>query len=124
MRVIKITCCLGIRFAFWFITSVANFMNKAVYFILVLFIVFSCQQKPSPEEISEEITTLLAVAEMDSTLSKAYKSNDYKPVWVKSNGLKNAGEEFLAGLEEVVFDGLVKEDYWSEEQTALLEEVQ
>ncbi len=98
-------------------------MNKAVYFILVIFIVFSCQQKPSPEEISETLSVLLAEAEPDVNLEAAYESNDYRPIWVKSGGLNNGGEKFLEGLEEIVYDGLTKEDYWQEEQQGLLEQV-
>lgn len=102
--------------------SVLNFMNKAVCLILILFIVVSCQQKPSLEEISVEISALLAEAEMDSTLVASYISNDYKPIWVKSRGLRHSGEEFLEGLDEIVFDGLVKENYWAAAQQTLLEE--
>lgn len=98
-------------------------MNKAVYFILVLFIVFSCQQKPSSEEISEVIPALLTAADTDSTLAAAYKDNSYQPIWVQSGGLNKAGEGFLEQLDQITADGLVKEHYWTEEQTALLEQV-
>lgn len=104
-------------------TTFIDFMSKAVYSILFLFIVFSCQQKPLPEEVSEEISALLAEAEADSGLINAYAEDDYKPIWVKSGGLKNPGEDFLEGLEQIELDGLVKEVYWSEEQAALLEQV-
>jgi murein L,D-transpeptidase YcbB/YkuD len=98
-------------------------MNRGVPFILLLFIVFSCQQKPSSEEISEAIPALLANADLDGNLESAYGSNDHRPIWVKSGGLNNGGEKFLEGLEEIVSDGLAKEDYWREEQQELLEQV-
>ena len=98
-------------------------MNRGVYFILFLFILFSCQQTPSGEEISESIPALLANADSDGDLESAYESNDYRPIWVKAGGLNSGGENFLEGLEEIVSDGLAKEDYWREEQHELLEQV-
>ena len=96
-------------------------MNRGVCFVLLLFIFFSCQQKPSSEEISESLSVLLA--EADADLVAAYERNDYRPIWVKSGRLNNGGEKFLAGLEDVASDGLAKEDYWQEEQEGLLEQV-
>ena len=98
-------------------------MSKAVYFILALFIVFSCQQKPSSEEISEVIPTLLAEADTNSTLTAAYKDNNYQPIWVQSGGLNKAGEEFLEELDHIALDGLVKNHYLTEEQLTLLQQV-
>ena len=98
-------------------------MNRGIYFILFLFIVFSCQQKPSRDEIAEAIPTLLTEVDRDTVLITIYENNDYQPIWVKSGGLNNGGEKFLEGFEEIAADGLTKEDYWSKEQQELLEQV-
>lgn len=98
-------------------------MNRGAYFISLLFIVFSCQQKPSGEDISENLSVLLAEADPDPDLEAAYQSNDYRPIWVKASGLNNGAEKFLEGLEEILSDGLTKEDYWNGEQQQLLEQV-
>ncbi len=98
-------------------------MNRGPYFILFLFIVFSCQQKPSSEEISEILSVVLAETDPEVDLEAAYESNDYRPIWVKSGGLNNGGEKFLEGLKEIDSDGLTKEDYWREGQQELLEQV-
>lgn len=100
-----------------------NFMNRGAYFILFLFILFSCQQNPSSDEISEAIPGLLTEADQDAVLKATYESNDYRPIWVQAGGLNSGGEDFLEGLEEIVSDGLAKEDYWREEQQALVEQV-
>ena len=98
-------------------------MNRGICFILLLFIIFSCQQKPSNEEISQSLSVLLAEVEPDVDLEAAYESHDYQPIWVKSGGLNNGGKKFLEGFEDIVFDGLSKEDYWQEEQQELLTQV-
>lgn len=98
-------------------------MNRGIYFILFLFIVFSCQQKPSRDEIAEAIPTLLTEVDRDTVLITIYENNDYQPIWVKSGGLNNGGEGFLGGLEEIISDGLAKEDYWRGEHQELLEQV-
>lgn len=93
-------------------------MNRGAYFILLFFIIFSCQQKPSNEEISESLKVLLAASDLETV----YAHLDYQPIWVKSGGLNNGGEKFLEGLEEITSDGLFIEDYWPENHNELLEQ--
>lgn len=97
-------------------------MNRVIYSCAFLFIFFSCQQKPSSEEISGLLPQQLV--EGDSLLNEVYEANEHQPFWVKPGGLNKGGEEFIEGLEALTADGLSKEDYWNEEQEALLEQVE
>lgn len=94
---------------------------RVAYICLILPIAFSCQRSPSSTEIAEVLETFLQDSEMDSILVNAYYENEFRPIWVERGGLKKAGEDYYAELEEIVFDGLIKEDYLTEEQTHLLE---
>lgn len=114
---------LGHRVCIFVCLPFVYFMNRGAYFILILFIVFSCQQKPSSEDISEKLSVLLAESDPSADLEAAYKANDHRPIWVKAGGLNNGGDKFLEGLNELSFDGLKKEDYWTEEQQLLLDQV-
>lgn len=93
---------------------------KIAFICLILPLAFSCKQSPSSTEVAEVLESILQNQELDSTLLNVYKDNDFKPIWVKSQGLNRAGEAYLESLEEIVFDGLLIEDYLSEEETKLL----
>lgn len=117
---------LGIRFVSWCFELYhwSTFMKlRIACTCLLLALVFSCQQNPSSTEIAEQIGLLLQGSEMDASLVDIYEQNEFKPIWVKSGGLTNTGEEYFEELEEVSLDGLVKEDYLLEEQLNLLEKL-
>lgn len=96
-----------------------------VYFIAVfLVLIFSCQNDPSQKELAKSIeTSLLQDAEMDSSLLEVYSENEFHPIWVKMGGLNKKGEQFYEELEEVAYDGLEKDNYLSEDQALLLENI-
>ncbi|MEX2568454.1 MAG: L,D-transpeptidase family protein [Cyclobacteriaceae bacterium] len=96
---------------------------KIFRFIPLLFLFYSCQ-KPSPTQIAESVESIIENAEMDSSFFKAYSENGFKPLWVKSKGLKNSGMDYLEALDDIKFDGLDKEDYLSEEEALLMEKIQ
>lgn len=92
----------------------------AVSFILIS----SCQNDPSQKEIAESIeSSLMQDAEMDSSLLAVYSENEFHPIWVKLGGLNKKGEQFYQELEEVAYDGLEKDNYLSEDQALLLENI-
>lgn len=96
-----------------------------VYFIAVfLVLISSCQNDPSQKELAKSIeTSLLQDAEMDSSLLEVYSENEFHPIWVKMGGLNKKGEQFYEELEEVAYDGLEKDNYLSEDQALLLENI-
>jgi murein L,D-transpeptidase YcbB/YkuD len=96
---------------------------KVVYSLLILAVFFSCQQKPSSTEIATIIESTVRETDIDSILQAAYQGNDYKPIWVESRGLKNAGENYFEALEEIKYDGLEKEDYKTKELADLLSKI-
>src|SRR5690606_19443729 len=95
---------------------------KFAYFILILFIIFSCQ-KPSQSKISEAIATMMEKSGVDSTLVSVYAENGFKPIWVENQGLKKSGRDFYLELDKLVFDGLEKQDYLTKEQNQLLDQI-
>lgn len=95
---------------------------KYPYFILLLIIVFSCQN-PSKNQIAENIEALTQAPEMDSSLTRVYVEAEYKPIWVKAQGLNKKAEDFLAALDGLVYDGLDKSDYLTEDLFRLIENI-
>jgi murein L,D-transpeptidase YcbB/YkuD len=85
----------------------------SVFALLVL--IFSCNQKPSQTEIAEVLESMIDVSKNDSSLVVAYRENAFKPVWTQSGGLKKMAKNYLEALDEVVFDGLEKTDYFTDE---------
>lgn len=96
---------------------------KVVYSLLILAVFFSCQQKPSSTEIATIIESLIGETDTDSILYAAYQEKEYKPIWVKSGGLKNVGENYFEALEDIKYDGLEKEDYITKELADLLAKI-
>lgn len=95
---------------------------KQVYIIPVIIIVFSCQN-PSQTEIAEALAPMVQGQEADSLLLEVYKNNDYEPIWIESGGFNKVGNSYLDALDEVVYDGLDRKKYFTEEQARLLEKV-
>jgi len=91
----------------------------SVFALLVL--IFSCNQKPSQTEIAEVLESMIDVSKNDSSLVVAYRENAFKPVWTQSGGLKKMAKNYLEALDEVVFDGLEKTDYFTDELSQLIE---
>src|SRR5690554_3943519 len=96
--------------------------QRIVCVISVLIIAFSCQQ-PSQKDIGEAVKSSLKASEADTLLSRIYAARDFKPLWVKSGGLKNQAEDYFDDLEHVAYDGLNKDDYIPENKQQLLEEI-
>ncbi|ERM82206.1 hypothetical protein P872_07305 [Rhodonellum psychrophilum GCM71 = DSM 17998] len=96
-----------------------KFRIVSVFALVAL--IFSCEQKPSQTEIAEVLESLIDVSKNDSSLVDAYRENEFQPVWTQSGGLKKVAENYLEALDEVVFDGLEKTDYLTEELAQLIE---
>lgn len=86
---------------------------RALYFIAIVTLIFSCNQNPSQTEIAEAIEGMLVSVD-DEGLAKVYQENNNKPLWIKSGGLNRSGQRFLEELDEIVYDGLNKSDYLSD----------
>lgn len=97
-------------------------VQRITYFISILIIVVSCQ-RPSQKDIGESLENLLKSSEPDSLLMRIYAARDFKPIWIKSGGLKKQAENYFAELDQIAHDGLDKEDYIPENQLKLLEEI-
>lgn len=90
---------------------------------LISFFLLACEQNPTTEDISEQLSLMSGEANRDSLYAKVYSQTDYQPIWVKAQGLNRNGEEFLDYLEEIRYDGLDKQDYLYDEIESLLDEL-
>ena len=97
-------------------------IRRITYFISILITAFSCQQ-PSQKDIGESLEHILKSSEPDSLLTRIYEERNFKPIWVKSGGLKKQAENYFNELNLVAYDGLNKEDYIPDNQHQLLKEI-
>ncbi len=91
-------------------------------FIAITTLIFSCEQKTTQTEIADIIESRIKDIGNES-LVNAYIENDFKPIWVQRGGMKAQGENFVEALEEIEFDGLEKTDYFTKEQSLLVDEL-
>ncbi|WP_143960075.1 L,D-transpeptidase family protein [Litoribacter populi] len=96
---------------------------KYLVFGLLVLLAFSCSQYPKNEDISEQLQGMSGDFNRDSLYQKVYSQNDFQPIWVKAQGVNNKGEELLAYLEEIQFEGLDKKDYLYDEIESLVTEI-
>ncbi|WP_200975978.1 murein L,D-transpeptidase [Echinicola sp. 20G] len=92
----------------------------AKWIFLSFLFVAACKSK-----VDENTLKAIRVkAKSDAVLDSIYSSFEYMPIWVESDGLTNKGEQFMKALEDVVYDGLQKSDYFNEDMHELLGKIQ
>jgi L,D-transpeptidase YcbB len=93
-------------------------------FLFFLFLgIVSCGQYPEKEDVQKELQGMSGNFNRDSLHQKVYSHINFEPIWVKAQGLNRNGEELLAYLDEVKYEGLDEKNYLLDEIESLVSQV-